>query len=396
MSDEREISRRHLLTLGAAASASALVGVRTTNADAAEQHPQVPRRVLGKTKQSIPILLVGGGAGFKGSFDPRIALALKHGVNYVDTARSYAAGRSEPHAARTLHKLKARDKTWITSKSGKWDAKGFARDVELSLDSLKRTWVDLYFLHGLDDVSPLDDKDLIRTVERLKKDGKIRFFGFSCHDANVAELLHAAARRSYIDAVMFRYNFREYGNAELNRAIDAAHKAGVGLIAMKTQGSEASFRDAWKKFEQTGRWNKHQAVLKAVWADERISAAVSHMTELTHVRENIAAALDRHKLGKLEKDAVRRYADATRPYACSGCDHICGAAVNAPVRIGATLRYLMYHDVYGEREQARALFRELPPEARRLEAVDFSAANRACPHGLDVAAHMKRAGEVLA
>ena len=44
---------------------------------------------------------------------------------------------------------------------------------------------------------------------------------------------------------------------------------------MKTQGSEASAsRDAWQKFEQTGKWTKHQAVLKAVWADDRIAAAV--------------------------------------------------------------------------------------------------------------------------
>ena len=62
---------------------------------------------------------------------------------------------------------------------------------------------------------------------------------------------------------MFRYNFRQYGNDKLNRGIDACVKAKVGLIAMKTQGSEASFRDAWKKFEKSGKWNKYQAVLGA-------------------------------------------------------------------------------------------------------------------------------------
>jgi hypothetical protein len=178
MTDSPELTRRRLLTLGAAASASALVGLSPGQA-AAERLPQVPRRVLGKTKASIPILLVGGGAGFKGGFDPRIALALRHGVNYIDTSRSYAGGRSEPHAAQSLHKLGAREKTWITSKSGKWGARAFARDVDFSLDALKTTWVDLYFLHALDELAPLDDKALISSVERLKKAGKIRFFGFS-------------------------------------------------------------------------------------------------------------------------------------------------------------------------------------------------------------------------
>ena len=129
--------------------------------------------------------------------------------------------------------------------------------------------MDLYYLHELVDPSPLDDKELLKTVDRLKKEGRIRYFGFSCHDGNVAELLLAAAERSYIDSVMFRYNFRQYGNKELNVAIDKARRAGVGLIAMKTQGSEAGISEAWKKFEQTGRWNKFQSVLKAVWADGR-------------------------------------------------------------------------------------------------------------------------------
>ena len=394
MTSEREVTRRHLLVLGAAGSAAALLGAGKSAA-AAPPALKVPRRVLGRTKQSIPILLVGGGSGFNGSFDNRIKVALDYGVNYIDTARKYAGGRSEPAAANTLHKLKAREKTWITSKTGSWDAKSFARDVEISLSEMKTGYIDLYYLHELDDPSPLDDKELIKTVERLKKEGKIRFFGFSCHSGNVAELLHLAAKRSFVDSVMFRYNFRQYGNKELNLAIDAAHKAGVGLIAMKTQGSEASFEGAWKKFEKTGKWNKYQAVLKAVWADERITAAVSHMDDMTKLRENIAAALDRHKLTQVESDALRRYADATRAYACDGCDHLCGAALDSNLRIGTTLRYLMYHDAYGERDRAKALFQALGPEAHRLGEVDFSAASRLCPHGVDIGAHMRRAREVL-
>jgi uncharacterized protein len=392
MPEDRELTRRRLLTLGAVASAAAVVAPRTA---AAQAKPQVPRRVLGKTKQSVPILLLGGGMGFKGGVDRRIEVALQYGVNYIDTARKYAGGRSEPNAAASLHKLKARNNTWITSKTAKWTAKGLAQDVGLSLDAMKTRFIDLYFLHQLDDEKPLDDKQLIKTVERLKNEGKIRFFGFSCHSGNVAELLHAAAKRSFIDVVMFRYNFREYGEQKLNAAIDAAHKAGVGLIAMKTQGAEASFRDAWKQFEQTGKWNKYQAVLKAVWADQRITAAVSHMTTLEQLRDNIAAALDRSKLTRSEQAAVRRYAEVTRPYACDGCDHICGAALNAPVQIGATMRCLMYHDAYGDPDKARRVFQELPAEARRLSGVDFSAANRACPHGVDVAAHMARAAKLL-
>lgn len=391
MSDPNELSRRHLLTLSAATSAAVLgAGV-----DAEAKPAQVPRRRLGKTNETIPILLVGGGMGFDGAYDARIKLALEHGANYIDTARKYAGGSSEKNAGATLKQLGAREKTWVTSKTPKWTARGLEQDVAFSLESLQTSYVDLYFLHELDELAPLNDAELIKTVERLKKEKKIRFFGFSCHSGNVAELLHAAAQRPFIDAVMFKYSFRDYGNKELNEAIDAAHKADVGLIAMKTQSSEAGIANAVQKFQKTGKWNKYQAVLKAVWEDKRIAAAVSHMVDLKQMKENLAAALDGGKLGMNERDAVRRYAEETRPYACDGCEHICSAAVAAPVRIATTLRCLMYHDSYGDPEKARRVFSALPAEARQLEGIDFSAATRACPHGIDLVTQMKRASKVL-
>jgi hypothetical protein len=75
MSDPNELSRRHLLTLSAATSA-AVLGV---SSDAEAKPAQVPRRRLGKTNETIPILLVGGGMGFEGAYDSRIKLALDLG-----------------------------------------------------------------------------------------------------------------------------------------------------------------------------------------------------------------------------------------------------------------------------------------------------------------------------
>jgi predicted aldo/keto reductase-like oxidoreductase len=394
----KKISRRQILGLGGAAAGATLLGRTPLGAStvlAQGALPQVPRRMLGKTGQQIPVLLLGGAMGFDPRFDPKIAEALRFGVNYIDAADCYAGGRCEVSVAAFHQRAKNRKALWITSKSDLHDPAGFEKRLGESLAQLQTPYVDMYFLHGLNDASYLSP-ELAATVDRLKKAGKFRHFGFSCHDGNVVELLNKAATLPWVDAIMFRYNFRQYGNKELNLAMDACHKANIGLIAMKTQGSENSFADAWKKFEQTGKWNKFQAVLKAVWADPRITAAVSHMDSFEKLRENIGAALDKTSLTAAEYQALDRYASATRSLACDGCDHLCGAAVAAPVRIAATMRFLSYHDAYGEPEKARRLFAALPPEARTLEGVDFSGANRACPHGIDVAAHMERARTLLA
>ncbi|MGF1508955.1 MAG: aldo/keto reductase [Myxococcota bacterium] len=392
---KRGFSRRTLFGGAALAGAGASIAPKVTFASGEDESlPQVPRRRLGKTEQTVPILLMGGSMNFDQRFDPKFAECVRFGVNYFDVADCYAGGTSETALGNFHTRLKNRDKIWITSKSDAHDPEGFTRTVEQSLDKLKTNYIDLYFLHSLKNGGYLNS-DIAKTAERLKKEGKIKYFGFSCHSHNVVELMNQASQLDYIDAIMFRYNFRQYGDKALNEAIDACKKVDIGLIAMKTQGSEASFADAWKKFEKTGKWTKHQAVMKAVWADERISAAVSAMKTFKILRENIAAAVDRTELTRAEMDALHQYADATRPFACDGCDHLCNPAVDAPVQIGDVMRYVMYHDVYGDLDEAKRRFATLPAEARTLTGVDFEGANRACPHGVDVAYHMKRAAHIF-
>ena len=383
------LSRRELLTrtAGAAALASAPV---TALAESAV----MPTRRLGKTNKQIPVLLFGGGVTLDRNFDPKLAAAVKLGVTYFDTADCYNGDQSEVAVGNYIKKADNRDAVWITSKSDKWDPAGFEATVRQSLERLQVKTIDMYYLHKLNDADVFTP-ELKATVEKLKAEGAFQHFGFSCHNDNVPELLHKAAETPWVESVMFRYNFRKYGDAELNAAMDAAHAADVGLIAMKTQGSEASFKEAVTAWEQTGKWTKHQAVIKAVLGDKRITAAVSHMKNLTMLTENAAAAADRSELGMLDRQELHRYAELTRPYACDGCEHICNAAVDAPVRIGHTLRALMYHESYGEPEKARSVFAQLPAEARQLDGVDFAPAAEACPHGVDVPALMERAKSVL-
>ncbi len=356
--------------------------------------PQVPRRILGKTGETIPILLMGGSMKFDPNFDPRFAECLRFGVNYFDMADCYAGGTSETALGSFLERTGRRNKVWITTKSDAHDPAGFEKTTLRSLERLKTNQIDLMFLHGLKDPNALNP-EIAAMADKLKKEGKIRFFGFSCHDGTVAELLQKAAGLPWIDAIMFKYNFRSYGDKELNQAMDACAKANIGLIAMKTQGSAVSFQEKVKQFEGS-KFTKHQAVLKAVWADDRISAAVSQMDTLEKLKENVAAALDRRSLDTADFRALEHYATATCNLYCAGCDHICGQALPSWIHVGTTLRYLMYHDSYGDQHEARRLFGELPSDARDFAAIDFSQAEALCPNKVAIGHHMRRAGQVLA
>jgi len=319
--------------------------------------------------------------------------ALGEGVTYIDTAQGYMEGQSEKNIGQYLEKSGRRQDCFIVTKCEDHGAGSFTAKLPGSLESLRTDYVDLYFLHDLGDPDRLD-QEMKETAEGLKKEKKIRFFGFSSHHGNMVPTLEKAAQVGFVDVIMFKYNFRDYDNAALNKAIDQCAAAGIGLIAMKTQGGAVSFQEGVDKFKAKG-FNPHQAALKAVWADGRIHGLVSAMKNLKQVQENALAARN-NEMGLEERELLLGYAAATSHLYCRGCGHFCESQLQAPLQVADTLRYRMYSENYGERERGRALYAALPAAARNIEGVDFSAAEAACPHRLPIGALMHEAAEKLA
>ncbi len=388
--------------LGAATAAGAAAGSGASESDptgapaasgsgasgSGEAGPgRVPRKKLGSTGETVPILLQGGAIRFDPKYDSILHRAFAEGVDYIDTALVYANGQSHAGVATFIEQV-GRDKLWITSKgpSERATVSSYTRNLEDCLDQLRTDHLDLFFMHEVDDPVYLDP-DYVQMGELMRKSGKTRFFGFSCHGARMVEVMEKAAKVGGIDVIMFRYNFARYGDVELNRAVDACKKAGIGLIAMKTQNSVPGEQKEVKEF-QSKDFTLGQAKLKAVWADERIDAAVSHMDSTSKLAENVAAAKSPVQLSASEFRQLQLISSATASLACQGCSHICEPLVEGEVKVAKTLRYLMYKECYGEPERALSLYRRLSPAERASVGVDFSKASAACPQKIDITSRM--------
>ena len=247
-------------------------------------------------------------------------------------------------------------------------ARMFEQHLNASLGRLKTDHVDCYYLHGLsgDQIELLRDPGVKAAFEALKKQGKTRFCGLSCHDARLPEILEAAAECGWIDQIMFKYNFRDVGGRDrhddLQRAIDKAKKANLGLIAMKTQGGAVNFPDKMAELTAKG-FKKEVAAIKTVWMDGRLHVAVSEMTTRSDLRENVAASGDQ-KLTARDQKLLEDYRRTTAHLYCHGCGHLCETAAKG-VPVATVLRYLRYYEVYGKRQEARALYQALPPGCPR-------------------------------
>ena len=188
----------------------------------------------------------------------------------------------------------------------------------------------------------------------------------------------------------------------MKAAMDAATKAGIGLTAMKTQGSgpvPTVTEDDLKlggHFIQRG-FTQHQAKLKILWENPQLATVCSQMPNVTILHSNIAAALDKTALTAADHAALREYAAATQARHCAGCTQFCEPALNHQVPVGDVMRALMYYRSYVDPELARTVFRQMPETARRgLAGFDYTAAERACPHGMPIGQLMREADELFA
>src|SRR5262249_55241221 len=175
----------------------------------------------------------------------------------------------------------------------------YLQRLEGSLDRLKTDYVDCYYLHGLEgrQIQLLSDPEVKSAFEKLKKSGKIRYCGLSCHDGRLPEIVTAAAQCGWIDQIMIQYNYRTMNGDDIRRALDLAAKANLALVAMKSQGGAGQFRevDAAPKFNEFVEkgFKKEQAAIKTILTEGRMQVVVSEMTNRDMLRENMAACKDK-------------------------------------------------------------------------------------------------------
>ncbi|MEH7122659.1 aldo/keto reductase [Bacillus sp. JJ1773] len=113
--------------------------------------------------------------------------ALNIGVNFIDTADIYGLGRSEELVGEVLKEFKRDDLVIATKGAQHWSSDGSVKTdnrpeylreaVEKSLQRMQLDYVDLYYLHFPDQVTPFAES--IGELARLKKEGKIRAIGIS-------------------------------------------------------------------------------------------------------------------------------------------------------------------------------------------------------------------------
>lgn len=199
----------------------------------------IPKRVLGKTGQSLTVIGQAGGRFPRCTFEEAKAVTMRAydlGINYFDTARIYWNGKSEEVYGAVLPPF--RKNIFLTTKSPERTKAGAERDLELSLRALKTDHVDLWQIHQVSEMSEVEQifapGGAIEAFEAAKKAGKCRFIGFTGHhDPKV----HLAMLEHYdkYDTILMPLHAADpaYLSFEKN-VLPIAVKRGMGIQGMKS------------------------------------------------------------------------------------------------------------------------------------------------------------------
>ena len=270
--------------------------------------------------------------------------------------------------------------------------------LDQRLEALQTDHLDLFFVHALGDEHSTDQaiewakgKAFRQAAEAIRKSGKAKFVGFSTHHKDRDKIIQAAADGGFVDAIMMQHTAWLPKDTALNKAIDACYAKGIGLISMKQIAgpNPGAFLAEVPKhvpdLKERGL-KPFQAMLHAIWTDERISTCCVSCRSVEQIRENAEAARTFAPLKQAELDGLHRAFLASRPSLCADCDGRCGQAGGTDASLGDLTRYLTYHDRHGFRTEARRLYAAMPDALRDWKGADLAAAQAACPNHLNFSA----------
>jgi len=192
------------------------------------------KRALGKTGEMLTVL--GFGGIIVRDFTPEasssiVRFAIDAGVNYFDIAPAY--GDAIIRLGPALEPF--RKNIFLACKTGKRKKEDARKDLEKSLKDMHTDHFDLYQFHAvttMDDVNTILGKGgALETFLEAKKEGKIRFIGFSAHSVEAAMALMQGFD---FDTILFPVNFTTWYAGNFGPQVLAlAQEKKMGILAIK-------------------------------------------------------------------------------------------------------------------------------------------------------------------
>ena len=425
MSRKRVVNRRQFLGFSAGSIGAGTFGLRESRSggETPKEAGKIKEyRVLGRTGFEVSDLSAGTGLS---AFDPSILSAvLDAGVNYIDTGEGYGNGRAETTIGEVIKK-RDRKSLVLTTKlnllRGKEKESLLAR-ARKALERMQTDYVDCLMVHNALTVEMLSTSGFHEAMDQLKKEGRVRYVGVTCHGMygmedpqdSMEKLLLAAAEDGRFDVMLLAYNFlaREMGE----KILRACSEKNIGATLMKTN-PVAEYHELKSRVEEeerggrkATRWMKITLPKFKEQVDQAEgSIQRNQLNSLEEIRkgalrfvlsnENVhTVCLSFHNFdlvdtylsvsgSRIETADSGRLSEFARDCGSLYCRHGCGLCESRcphGIPVNTIMRFNHYFVAQGCEKLAMTLYKDLPMQkADRCRTCEGNC-QAACPFGVSI------------
>jgi hypothetical protein len=331
--------------------------------------------------------------------------ALDHGVNYIDTAFPYHAavhgdtpGNSEGFIGTALSS-RDRSKVMVATKLPHWlvnSREDMDRILAGQLERLRSEYVDCYLIHGMgaEPWEKLKGLGALDFLAQVKADGRIRYAGFSYHDKPAA---FAPIVDDYDwDFCQIQYNFLDVDYQAGVAGLAYAADRGLGVIVMEPlKGGRLApplpptIQQVWNDYPT--KRSPQEWGLRFVWDDPRVSLALSGMSTLEQVMDNVELASrgEAGSLGAAEYQLIDQVRDAYKAriiVGCTGCRYCmpCPQGIDIPLILAKVNDVSLYENPEGEKHDYQVEVYAAKHSASASACTECGQCEGACPQQLEV------------
>jgi predicted aldo/keto reductase-like oxidoreductase len=350
------MERRHFLKQAAATAALAGLksasgqkkGVLSSGLTGATARTPLPitttvngigRRKLGRANAEVSIIGIGGyHLGLPNVTEQDairiIRAGLDRGINFLDNCWDYNAGVSEERMGKALA-AGYRQKAFLMTKLDGRTGAAARQQLEQSMTRLKTDHIDLVQIHEVirmtDPEQAFRPGNVIEVLQQAKKEGKIRFIGFTGHKSPDMHLhmIETAFKHGFtFDSVQMPVNaLDEHYDSFGRKVIPIAEKHGMAILGMKPLSNGAILKTNTISAAEALHYAMSVPVTMTITGCE----SMANLEQAIAVARNFKAMGEQQKLALLQKTAP--VADAGR-FEAYKSSHIYDGTINNPHWLG--------------------------------------------------------------
>lgn len=328
-----------------------------------------------------------------------VALAMKQGINYFDTAWGYHNGKSELVMGEVLGRY-PRDSYYLATKFPGYDLANMDKVEEIFERQLEKCGVDyfdFYLFHNVCEMNIdayLDNKyGIFEYLMKQKENGRIRHLGFSAHGNYDVMKRFLEAYREYMEFCQIQLNYVDWSFQEAKGKVELLNEYKLpiwvmeplrgGKLAELPEEAEKQLKDM-RPDEGIPGW-----AFRFLQSIPGVTMILSGMSNFQQMQENIRTFETERPLSKEEMEKLLVIADdllhGTLP--CTAC-HYCVSHCPKELDIPSLLRLYNEHCFTGGGFFAPMALMAVPEEKHPTACIGCRSCEAVCPQQIKISEAM--------